>query len=529
MNVIELLKRMAEDLPRGVALIDTRRGAPRVTDFAELDAATKRVAALFHHHGIGPGDAMLVFCPVSLELYVILLALFRLGAVATFLDPSAGRAHIERCCALCSPKAIICPPKAHLLCFVSPAVRRIPHKFSTTFAFPGTIPLKKSAMLPRYTDIQAVSEETPALFTFTSGTTGQPKMVVRSHGFLLAQHRVLQDTMGMHVGDVNLCTLPIVVLTNLAAGAATVIPQMDLRRPGVINAEALLAQIANHKPTSATAAPAFLEALADTCIETGRPLSGLAKVFCGGAPVYPSLLRRLRVAAPAAEIVAIYGSTEAEPIAEISYSDIGAEDFSRMSGGRGLLAGQPVKGIDLRIMRDQWGTPVGPYTLRTFESAILPAGEPGEIVVSGDHVIKGYVNGHSDRESKFTVGRTTWHRTGDAGYLDPSGRLWLLGRCEAVHSDSRGKLYPFAVESSAQLVPGIRRAALISDRGRRTLVMELASATRHISGAEVRRRLSWAHIDSVKLCRRIPVDGRHNSKIDYAALRRHLDSLETAE
>jgi acyl-CoA synthetase (AMP-forming)/AMP-acid ligase II len=423
------------------------------------------------------------------------------------------------------PKAIICPPKAHLLRLVSPALRRIPCKFSTTVWVPGAVSLEHSEKMAPYSAIHTAGEDEPALITFTSGSTGQPKMVIRSHGFLLAQHRVLQATMGMKTGDINLSTLPIVVLTNLAAGATSLIPNVDLRRPGDIDPEAVYTVIARHQPGSATAAPSFLETLSDYCIERGRQLPGLTGIFCGGAPVFPPLLKKLRAIAPAAKIVAVYGSTEAEPIAELSFADISAEDMVGMSGGKGLLAGSPVEPIQLRIIRDRWGTSLGPFSLDEFEGLALPSGEPGEIVVTGNHVLKGYLNGQGDRETKFTVDKATWHRTGDSGYLDNRGRLWLLGRCEAVLSDDRGKLYPFAVESTAQLLPGIQRAALVSDCGKRTLVVEPAKAAARIDSAAIKQKLSWAQIDSVKICRKIPVDRRHNSKIDYERLRRILRSL----
>ena len=75
---------------------------------------------------------------MSAELYVCLLALFRLRLVAMFLDPSAGREHIERCCELHRPKAFIGSAKAHLLRLVSHALRRIPRKFVIGFPIPCT-------------------------------------------------------------------------------------------------------------------------------------------------------------------------------------------------------------------------------------------------------------------------------------------------------------------------------------------------------------------------------------------------------
>ena len=82
----------------------------------------------------------------------------------------------------------------------------------------------------------------------------------------------------------------------------------------------------------------------------------------GGAPVFPRLLRRTKLACPQAKIVAVYGSTEAEPMAEIALSDIPQADFDAMQQGKGLLTGRPVSSISLRIIREQWGVPILPLT-----------------------------------------------------------------------------------------------------------------------------------------------------------------------
>lgn len=112
------------------------------------------------------------------------------------------------------------------------------------------------------------------------------------------------------------------------------------------------------------------------------------------------------------------------------------------------------------------------------------------------------------------------HRMGDAGLLDQGGRLWLLGRCAARIEDSRGVLYPLGVECAAMTFPGVRRAAALGDAGRRLLVIE------GDEGAGLKQRLrdaaAWASVDDLIFVRAIPVDKRHNAKIDYQALRRQL-------
>jgi acyl-CoA synthetase (AMP-forming)/AMP-acid ligase II len=189
-----------------------------------------------------------------------------------------------------------------------------------------------------------------------------------------------------------------------------------------------------------------------------------------------------------------------------------------MLAGKGLLAGVPVHAIRLRILRDSWGRPVGPFAPEDFDKHCRPPEEPGEIVVSGEHVLPGYLHGRGDEETKFWVDGVVWHRTGDAGYLDRAGRLWLLGRCSARIEDRHGTLYPFAAETAVYQDPAVRRAAVLGREGRRLLAVEFYERAGRPDPAALRRALDWAHLDEVRVLRHIPVDKRHNAKIDYPAL-----------
>jgi acyl-CoA synthetase (AMP-forming)/AMP-acid ligase II len=210
-------------------------------------------------------------------------------------------------------------------------------------------------------------------------------------------------------------------------------------------------------------------------------------------------------------VVAVFGSTEAEPIAHVACREISADDWEAMGGGKGLLAGVTVPEIQMRIVPDQWGS-----TIKDFRE--MPSGEPGEILVTGEHVLKGYLHGEGDEETKVRIEGEIWHRTGDAGYRDTEGRLWLLGRCAACVRDARGILYPFAVECVAMSFESIRRAAFVLLDGKRVLVVEGEIAEAELD--ELRAKVTWASIDEVRRLRRIPVDARHNAKVNYPELRR---------
>jgi olefin beta-lactone synthetase len=493
----------------------------RAIAFDALARAASAAARDLGEFGVGAGTRALVLVPMSIELYVVLIALFRLRATAVLVDPSAGLSRLNRCVARVSPGALVATPRGHLLRLLSRTIRRIPVRVVAGGYVPLAARLRLTTATPADT-VEACEPGTPALITFTSGSTGEPKAVVRTHGFLVAQHRALADSLSLTAGEVDLTTLPVFLLANLASGVTSVVPDADLRAPGAIEPAPVLAQIDAAKVTRTVASPAFLLRLA-AHPSASASLARMRHVFTGGAPVFPRAIDALAAASPHADVVAVYGSTEAEPIAEIERRQISDADRRAMQGGAGLLAGRPVVAVRLAIVEDRWPDPLGPWTEDALARERLAPNTPGEIVVAGDHVLSGYLDGRGDAETKIRVGERVWHRTGDAGYLDDGGRLWLLGRCAAKVDDEHGRVYPVAVECAASEVEGLRRSAFVRHRGARLLVVELdEGADRDAVTGRLRDRLAWARLGHVVVVHRIPVDARHNAKVDYPELERML-------
>jgi acyl-coenzyme A synthetase/AMP-(fatty) acid ligase len=148
----------------------------------------------------------------------------------------------------------------------------------------------------------------------------------------------------------------------------------------------------------------------------------------------------------------------------------------------------------------------------------------GEIVVTGPHVLTTVGPGEDATLTKIHVGDQIWHRTGDAGTWDEEGRLWLLGRCAAriehINPDgSRQSIYPFAVESAAHTFAPIKHAALVALQGRRILALELYTPQTGAWESTLKETLAWAQLDEIRILTKMPVDRRHNAKINYPALR----------
>lgn len=470
MSLIATFLEQAEARPDAVAIIDG--GGRRVT-FGELAQASAARAAVMREMGIGAGDAVLVARGVGIELYEILLAIFRLGAVATFPEPAAGIAGVRHAVRMAQPKA-----------FAGGLLARVIRPFIAELRGLRRIPDPASGRVSGDA-LADVPGDALALITFTSGSTGAPKGIVRSVDFLLLQHRLLENLRRTSPDDIDLISLPVFILSNLAVGAASVIPKGKLTKPAQLDGGALAAQMRAERVNRVIAPPAVCARI----VESGETLVELSAMFTGGGPVFPNLLHGMRKAAPKAELHAVYGSTEAEPIAHVAYDEISENDWRAMGEGAGLLAGSPIEEIEVALVND-------------------------EVQVAGPHVNRGYLDPKDDASTKVTRDGVLWHRTGDAARIDERGRLWLLGRVDAAS----GGLFPFAVETAALSWPGVRAAGLAAVNERNMLAISG-------DGIDVAALKPMAQaLGDIQLVRldAVPMDKRHNSKVDYGRLKQVL-------
>jgi acyl-CoA synthetase (AMP-forming)/AMP-acid ligase II len=500
-NVIELLDAAVERHASDPAIVHGASGAEKTWTFAEVSERSRRIAALFRAQGLQPGDALLVFVPMSPLLYVIMAAALRIGLTPVIVEPSAWRADVDSCTRHLRLRGFVGTPMACVIRWFVPQLRTIPIAFTTGPALPGLTALSSAERCEPLTGWESCPPEAPALVTFTSGSTGRPKGVLRTHRVLAESQRLLVRELGTQPGELGFTIIPFFVFSNLAAGAASWLPDIKLGQPSQIPVERVGRELAWMQPHSLVLSPAFAERLAQWCIGENVTLPRLRRVFVGGAPVFPRTLDRLAAVAVNADISALYGATEAEPIAMQPLADWSVALREQSAAGGGLALGIPANDATVRIRREP-GNPDG----------------VGEILVAGPHVSPGYLGGEGDRENKLELDGVRWHRTGDAGRIDATGRLWLLGRCSARIADAKGTTYPLAVEAALSFRSDWPRAAFTSFRGRRVLVLEtqpeLARAQLSIGVQSV----SAAGIDEVLFVRAIPVDRRHNAKVDYRAL-----------
>lgn len=532
-NVVSLLATAAERTPDRLAIIlGSSGGRSALINYATLWQRVDRVGCGLTKLGIDVGDRVVIMIPMSIDLYVVLLAVLKIGAAAVFVDPWVGRRQIADFTAFSEPRAFVGITKSHLLRLMDHRLRSIPVSISTGRCFLG-LPSRHDlrGLLKNEGDgtIAGVDPLDSALITFTTGSSGTPKGVNRTHGYLLAQHKALQQEFPYTDSDVDLTMFPVFALNNLAKGITTVVPDIDFKNVAAADGQAIYQQVRSESVTTITASPPLIDRLQAALPAKSSPIS-LRRILVGGAPVSDQQLRRWRQSLPDTEIVVVYGSTEAEPVAHIG----GEERLNLKSDVRpatpGFCTGIPTPLLNAKVIRIE----EKPITLgdEGWQEWEVSPGEIGELVVSGNHVGRDYYrNAEATAANKIQDGDRCWHRMGDTGYFDGNNHFWLTGR---VHSTIRrdGQLvHPQLVEQAAGGDDVVRTAALgIADErlGQRVvLVVESSNPGKDIAAQTVERlREKDIAVDEILVTSNpLPVDPRHNSKIDYGQLR----SLVTQE
>lgn len=475
--------------------------------FGELDADVRKTAAYLLRRGVRKGHRVLVLLPMSADLYRIILAINFVGAVAVLLDEWVSVSRMEECCRIVPPDAYVIVRKGRVLGLISKELRSIPISLGTTFPYD----------IPPLEDAERVPVEQPALITFTTGSSGPPKAVVRSYDFLMKQLEALMEEIRPQREEACLITLPVLLFLNLGLGATSIIADFTSDSTEKKESENWLEVLESNKVHRIIASPAFLIQLARAQQDRPHELSCLKSIFIGGSPVFPSDVRSMQSAFPDCEITVLYGSTEAEPISSVGAGELALSDPAKETG---LLVGVPHPGIDVGIL------PVheGPVLLRNNQSLadlLLPDGETGEIIVSGPHVNREYQNRGLMERYKIVDGNRIWHRTGDAGFLGRGHKIYLTGRCDSLIHRNGEWISPFLFREYASHIPGVKLGTLLESGGRILAIIQNQDRSREAEILE-QVHLYPQDIDEIRFMKKIPLDPRHQGKIDDIRLKKMI-------
>lgn len=522
-----LLRRLShwrQSQPGTVALdAFSGRRRERIT-YAGLHTRCLRTVDALAAAGVGPGTRAVVMTRRPLDLITTVYAVSALGACAVLIDPGLPRAALRRCLREAAPQVCVAEPLAQVARVLgdwAPTVRTAVSTGSGPGPWPTIAALART--VPR--TAPAASGDDMALIAYTSGSTGTPKGAVYTGEQLVRQCGATGGVLGTRPGTVALVGFLPFALGGPALGVTVVVPRMDFRRPARTRRTDLLRAAAQTGAACVLGSPALLGVLAGD----GRREPALAtvrSVATFGAPLEYGLLDRLTATLPDQAVIrSVYGATESLPVSAIDGRDLRATRAASERGG-GRCVGRPVPALSVRVIPADAG-PLADWS----EVEPLPAHAVGEITVRGPLVSRGYYGRpDADARAKIPDGPHVWHRTGDLGRTDDEGNLWYYGRKAYAVPSPDGPVYTECVEPACNAVDGVRRTALVdAGGGQRPLPALCVETDGPRCGAErsrivrdLRRALATlergSQVRAIVFPPRLPVDIRHNSKIDRAVL-----------
>ena len=517
MTIIDKIKDLRKQYPDNTALFDLKTGN-KIT-FTQIDTKSDEICSYLTQKGFKKGNKIVVFVPIGIEFYLILTAIFKMGLQAVFIDPYAGIEHINKCCEMISPDGIIGSGKTLLKGFFLMGIRKIGKKINYIKMMEHSEKLSIYEKNKNQKKIQneKIDGNTPALISFTSGSTGFPKIIMRTHEFLLGQHNILEKNLKFEKETAVYSSFPIFLLSHMATGTTTFIPDLNWRKPVESDFGNIVKQITENNIQNIILPPAIFENIVKFCKDEKIMLENVQKVYTGGAPVFYSLMKNIKEVFANAKIIALYGASEAEPISVLNFEDITEENIENMKNGDGLLAGKIVNEIELKI-EELEKTPEKNKILKNNNIEDFSALK-GEILVKGENVVNGYLNVEKKPNEK-------WHRTGDMGYINKKGQLILLGRVKGRIQLGEKIYYPFTVETAFSFCKNLKKSVLTSKNNKLYLFAERnpefkGNLSEDSEIKELKEKFEIFKIIETE----IPMDKRHNSKTDYKKLEEIVEKL----
>ena len=429
MNIDDLVRYWGRTRPEQPAII-----FGEVTQtWGELDAVTGALARGLAGRGVGKGDRVGILMKNRLEVAWTMLATLRLGAISVPLNFRLLASELRPMLADGAPRVVV--TEGELADLLEPAHEVLGFEVFATET--SDLPAFEALLAePGPSPAVELADEDPAFICYTSGTTGVQKGALLTHRSILAVGQAAVITHGLSWRDRVLAAAPLVY-----TGSGISVFMQLVVYPGAtmvllrdFDAELGLDAIVRHRVTACTMVPVIWDRMARLPAFTSRRLAGFTMAAAGGAPVRPELLELFH--AQGIPLTQVYGLTEASGLA----ATMRYEDALTRPG----FAGLPLVGTRIRI-----GNPAG---------QTVPAGEVGEIMVAGPHLMHSYWNRPEDTAAAIEDG---WLRTGDLGLQDEDGFLKLVDRRKDLLISGGLNVYPAEIEQALAATEGVLELAVI--------------------------------------------------------------------
>ncbi|MCD4675815.1 MAG: AMP-binding protein [Desulfobacula sp.] len=492
--------------------------------FTQLERQSDKLAFGLERIGIIRGTRTILMVTPGMDFFIILFAMFKVGAVPVVVDPGMGIDRMLQCLEQGKPKAFIGIEKAHLLRKLKPGFFRSVKHWVTVgkrwFWGGYTLDQLMTQTNDPYPIARTACDETAAI-AFTTGSTGPAKGVVYTHGNFDAQIKQIQEHFQVEPDEIDLPTFPLFAIFDPALGMTAVIPDMDPTKPALVDPKKIIEALENHGVTNMFASPALLNRVGKFGKDNNIKLPSLRRVISAGAPVTPANIEQFSsMLSDHAQIHTPYGATEAVPIISIGSNEILAETRKLSEQGFGMCIGRPICDTRVELIKIS----DDPIT-QLHDKLKVPEKQVGEIAVKAGLVTEHYFN---NREADLLAkipdpDGKVWHRMGDLGWKDSKGRIWFCGRKSHRVITQDETLFTIPVEAIFNNHKKVFRSAL-AGAGRKNMqtpVMFIEPYSK-ISNkkAFIKELLALAksnpltaNIEHIFIEKAFPVDIRHNSKI----------------